>query len=135
MTMKAGTYYIGDLCYVLSDEWNEFCDITIKGDECLDGEFELKDGRKFATYGTAFGDGEYSASNGAVLGVDAGLIGCILLSDIDTSDNGGHVPATVGTIVTFDKDFETGEYNGTITFGHISVYTNYDEYDEDECDE
>lgn len=131
MTMKAGTYYIGDLCYVMSDEWNEFCDITIKGYECLDGEFALKDGRKFATYGTAFGDGEYSASNGAVLGVDAGLVGCILLSDINTSDNGGNVPETVGTIVTFDKDFETGEDNGTITFGHISVYTNY----EDECDE
>ena len=59
------------------------------------------------------------------------LIGCILLSDIDTSDNGGHVPATVGTIVTFDKDFETGEYNGTITFGHISVYTNYDGEDDE----
>ena len=25
MTMKAGTYYIGDLCYVMHKEWDEVC--------------------------------------------------------------------------------------------------------------
>lgn len=43
MTMPAGRYYIGDLCYVMHDEWDEFCDH-------LDypGERKLKDGRKYA---------------------------------------------------------------------------------------
>jgi hypothetical protein len=25
MTMPAGRYYIGDLCYVMHDEWDEAC--------------------------------------------------------------------------------------------------------------
>ena len=44
--MPAGKYYIGDLCYVMTDdEWREICAIIIKGNQCLDGEFELPDGR------------------------------------------------------------------------------------------
>ena len=36
MTMPAGKYYIGDLCYVMSDkEWEEFCSLTIKDNKCL----------------------------------------------------------------------------------------------------
>ena len=41
MSMPAGTYYIGDLCYVMTDaEWEQFCKITINGNKVLDGEFE-----------------------------------------------------------------------------------------------
>jgi len=50
--MKAGTYYIGDLCYVMHPEWDEFCALTISGHNVLDGEFNLKDGRRFATFTT-----------------------------------------------------------------------------------
>ena len=55
--MPAGKYYIGDLCYVMHPEWDEFCRITISGNECLQGEFNLADGRRFATFTTAYGDG------------------------------------------------------------------------------
>lgn len=42
--MKAGTYYVGDLCYVFERmEWNDLLDITDFGD----GEFEFKDGTPF----------------------------------------------------------------------------------------
>ena len=47
--MKAGTYYIGDLCYVMHDRWDEFCSITCSEHNVLDGEFNLKDGTRFAT--------------------------------------------------------------------------------------
>ena len=44
MTMPAGKYYVGDLCYVMTDEeWEEFCGITINGNKCIDGEFQLSD--------------------------------------------------------------------------------------------
>ena len=75
--MPAGKYYVGDLCYVMHPEWDEFCSITIKEHTCLDGEFNLKDGRRFATFGTKWGDGEYRDQFGNRYGVDAGLIGCI----------------------------------------------------------
>jgi hypothetical protein len=127
--MKAGTYYIGDLCYVMHPEWDEYCDITIKGHDCLDGEFQLADGRKFATYGTAYGDGCYPASNGSNLSVDAGLIGCILVEDI-RDDITMDAMKRLGTIVTFETSFVTGESDGTIKFGHITVETGDEEEDE-----
>jgi hypothetical protein len=80
--MKAGTYYVGDLCYVLHDEWDEVCELIIKDNVCLDGEFTLRDGRRFAIYGTAYGDGNYFDQNGKSYDVDAGSIGCILMNDI-----------------------------------------------------
>jgi len=57
--MTAGKYYIGDLAYVMHGEWDEFCDLTIQGNSLLNGEFNLKDGRRFATFTTKWGDGVY----------------------------------------------------------------------------
>ena len=127
MTMPAGKYYIGDLCYVMHPEWDEFCAITIKGRECLDGEFTLADGRRFATYGTAYGDGCYPCSDGSELGVDAGLIGCIRVEDITVCKEND---TKLGTIVEFTAPFTTSERDGTIRFGHITVETG-DEYDDE----
>lgn len=126
--MQAGKYWIGDLCYVMSDVWNEFCEITIDGHAVLSGEFALKNGTRFATYTTAYGDGTYPASNGADLGVDAGLIGCIRVEDITMKDPG----LDLGTIVTFEQDFTTGSHNGVINFDRFTVDTSCT--DEDDVD-
>lgn len=123
--MKAGTYYVGDLCYVMHEVWNEFCDITIPENVCLDGEFTLKDGRKFATYGTEYGDGVYYDNSGREYGVDAGLIGCILLSDIDLGVIENDIKG--GNVIEFKEDFETYEDCGSIVFGDVYVETNQDE--------
>jgi hypothetical protein len=128
MTMPAGRYYIGDLCYVMHPEWDEFCELTIKGHQCLDGEFVLKDGRRFATFGTAYGDGTYRSNIGTEHSVDAGLIGCIRVEDIrDTQyDN----IEDLGAIVEFDAPFEVSEDQGLIVFGHVQIETaNEEEYD------
>jgi len=69
-------------------------------------------------------------SNGASIGVDAGLIGCILMSDIVSVKP--DYPAKVGTVVTFDEPFETYEDCGTITFGHIVINTGGTDYDDDD---
>ena len=132
MTMPAGKYYIGDLCYVMHDEWDEFCGITIKDNDVLDGEFVLGDGRRFATYGTAYGDGTYRSNIGTNHAVDAGLIGCIRLEDIrdttydDISD--------LGAIVEFDAPFETSELDGVIRFGHVVIDTAMEDFDEEDYD-
>lgn len=131
MTMPAGRYYIGDLCYVMHPEWDEFCDLTIKGNQCLDGEFTLKDGRRFASFGTAYGDGTYRSNIGTSHSVDAGLIGCIRMEDIRDSqyDN----IEELGAIVEFDQPFEVSEDQGLIVFGHVQIET-ADGYDEEEYD-
>lgn len=130
--MQAGTYYIGDLCYVMPNEWNEFCKITIT-ESAIDGEFEFADGRKFAAYSTSYGDGVYPCSNGAMLGVDAGLIGCMLVQDIRGVEE--KEINRLGTVVTFDEPFTTGEKDGVISFGYVTVDTTINDFEEEEEEE
>ena len=126
--MPAGVYYVGDLCYVMSDvEWREFCSITIQGNRCLDGEFTMPDGRRFATYGTAWGDGLYQDNHGNQYSVDAGLIGCILLSDIKADK---YDIRELGTVIEITEDFRTSggrgdpDWDGVIQIGPLRIETN-----------
>ena len=133
--MPAGRYYVGDLCYVMHDVWEEFCDITISGSECLEGEFQLKDGRRFATYSTQYGDGFYPSNIGENFSVDAGLIGCILVSDITDPEATEAAMKSYGAIVEFGTDFITeGDRRGTgiIQFGRVIIETGDLEDDESE---
>jgi len=129
--MQSGKYWIGDLCYVMNDHWDEVCQLTIRGHDVKDGEFILSNGVRFACYSTYYGDGEYSDNNGNLYGVDAGLIGCIRLEDIhdvDSDIDSGHV-------FTFETEFKTKEDNDLINFGHINIETKDNEYDIDEVKE
>ncbi len=135
--MPAGEYYIGDLCYVMSEEeWDEFCSITIQGNRCFDGEFVLSDGRRFATYGTAWGDGSYFDQHRHEYAVDAGLIGCILIKDIKIEKNN---ILELGNVVKIDYDFTTSggranndrNWDGVIHIGPIRIETNAPDFDED----
>jgi len=118
--MPKGKYFIGDLCYVLGDDWDEVCDTIIQNNKILEGEFTLKDGRKFATYSTNYGDGEYESNIKTSHSVDSGSIGCILVSDIKEE-----IREFLGAIVEFDNDFQTSSNNGIIQFGHVKIDTNY----------
>jgi hypothetical protein len=128
--MKSGTYYVGDLCYVLHERWDEVCELIIDEHRCLDGEFNLKDGTRFAIYGTAYGDGTYKDKSGKEYGVDAGSIGCVLLSNIDLNNKENFLDG--GNIHTFEVDFYTGTQDGKIMFHTLSIDTDpvYDEEEE-----
>jgi len=127
--MPAGQYYIGDLCYVMSDaEWNDFCSITIQGHRCLSGEFVLNDGRRFATYQTKYGDGLYQDQFENRYGVDAGLIGCIRIEDIRVDK---YNIKELGSIVEFKTDFVTSYEDGVIKIGHVMIDTDPEFEDDD----
>lgn len=135
--MPAGDYYVGDLCYVMTDEeWNEFCKITIKDNKCIDGEFTMSDGRRFATYGTEWGDGVYLDQYGNNYAVDAGLIGCIKVEDIKAEKDNDI--ERLGKIHKFEHDFTTHggrgdrDWDGVISIGRIHIKTNDDGFDEDD---
>lgn len=128
--MPAGRYYIGDLCYYFQDdEWTEVCELTIKDNECIEGEFEMRDGRRFAMYGTAFGDGTYKDQIGRSYCVDSGTIGCVMLKEGEKAPWGGHEHV-------FDKPFHTfgderprathwgSEAPHLICFGKVKIDTN-----------
>lgn len=121
-TFEPGDYYVGDLCYVLRNEWDEVCSLTIKEHSCLDGVFTLANGTKFATYGTAYGDGVYIDQKGHKYPVDAGLIGCVAVKDLDANILKDNI--RLGNIIKFDKPFTTNEDQGVIVIGNLSIDTN-----------
>jgi hypothetical protein len=131
MTMPAGKYYVGDLCYVLHDEWDECCNLFFEDrtdHKCNEGEFTLRDGRRFVTYNTAYGDGGYFDEQGREYGVDSGGIGCIKLLDIDLASGSNYIDG--GHIIDFPREFETAYQDGKIIIGHIVIDTDPDYEDE-----
>jgi hypothetical protein len=132
----AGTYYVGDLCYVMNDRWDEICDQIISDRNRGDGEFKLRDGIRFASYGTRWGDGCYQDQNRRMYGVDAGIIGCIATKDIDIDIRGEYEEGERfgGQIIKFDRPFTTSSRNGMIIIGHIEIDTDPSYDDEDDWD-
>ena len=122
----AGTYFIGDPCYVLKDElydeWGNESDYA-------DGDYEY-----FAVGSTCYGDGvyydEYSKSE---FGVDAGILGVVDMRyakdncDINLLNKLGRI-IKVEDSLTFEYDninftFEY-IYDGN---NYICINTNYDD--------
>ena len=138
MTMPAGKYYIGDLCYVMTDdEWSECVDLFFPPNnqgfpQSVEGEFQLKDGRRFASFSTAYGDGTYRSNLNTFHSVDSGSIGCIRVEDIRA--NKYEDIESLGAIVEFDQPFEVSEDQGLLVFGHVEIET-ADEDDEEYNDE
>ena len=136
MTMPAGKYYIGDLCYVMHDEWDEACAMffpTYQSGRGIEGEFTLKDGRRFASFGTAWGDGTYNSNIGTEHMVDSGSIGCICVEDI--RDNTYDDIEALGAIVEFKEPFEIQKVGrGLLKFGHVAIDTDelFEEFQEEE---
>lgn len=88
-TVPPGTYYIGDLCYVLSDKVYD----TIFGDlGGYDSGLYQKKGSSdfFLVDGTAFGDGLYKSSDMKEFAVDAGILGIAPMSLVAKKNGGGH---------------------------------------------
>ena len=128
--MQAGEYYVGDLCYVMTDvEWAEMMPLFFPDNSGMprEGEFALKDGRRFASYSTKHGDGSYKDQHGNRYSVDAGLIGCIKLADIKA--NKYNDISELGTIHKFTRDFTTSggrgdrNWDGVICIGGVKINT------------
>ena len=139
MTMPAGKYYVGDLCYVMHDAWTEVCRLFFPPDsppKGVEGEFTLADGRRFASFATAYGDGEYRSSINTLHSVDSGSIGCILLSDIRDNQYTLERLQELGAIIDFEAPFEVEADYGLLKFGHVLIETAADdeEYEDEELE-
>jgi hypothetical protein len=134
MTLPAGTYWVGDPCYVLHDRWDEVCDLTITEDRgCLDGEFRLKDGTVFAMYRTRHGDGAYRDQDNREYPVDSGTLGAVQLDRIVLDEENirgienGHVHEFPDGL-----HIVTGALDGLIAIGPVRIDTNASPSDEGE---
>lgn len=129
--MPAGKYYIGDLCYVMHEEWDEVCELFFAGRTdlgCNEGKFKLADGREFVNFNTKYGDGVYFDGLFSY-GVDSGSIGCIRVEDVREELPPGAV------VMAFLEDFECYRDDNMLVFGYVEIDTDpreYEEYDEEE---
>lgn len=127
ITLPAGTYYIGDPCYVFNrDQWDALGDQT--------GWFEetpvaaIHEYRMVA-FGTAYGDGAYQDNLGREYPVDSGLIGIVPIEVVDPTkfrDN------PFGHVVRFDEPFTCEAIGGQLRFGDVVIETDPEDEDEDE---
>ena len=125
LTLPAGTYYVGDLCYVLGDRWDEVCSLLDAPGVDFDGPaptqtvFTMADGTVFACMKTMYGDGTYETSDGDVVGVDSGTVGAVLVKDITRA---GQESLHVGQTVEL-AECVPYRHDGTLYFGDYEVYT------------
>lgn len=107
-------FYIGDICYVLSDDI--YSGVWGKIGLYADGEYATADGNKFAVASTAYGDGCYGDDYGNVYGVDAGVLGLVPF-ELVAKRNGVQWGAVFegegeATMVAKDGEFEFTLPNG-----------------------
>ena len=133
-TFPAGEYYIGDLCYVMHAEWGEVCNLMFAaaGDDMVEGDLPMADGRNIFLASTAYGDGEYLDNRSGVYPVDSGTIGVIAVKDISDADREN---ISSGTVYTFDSEFSITAQNGLFNIGDIVIDTAYEDSEDDEYDD
>lgn len=133
------TYWVGDLAYVLNDtEWDTFLHLCNPEDIGPDAVCYLDpdnltvededSGRPFVAFSTAFGDGTYTGSDGNTYSVDAGLIGCIRVSDItDKNLLQSALDRNLGHLHDFGEDFYLEQClndGGVLVFHDLEIDTN-----------
>lgn len=141
VTLKKGKYWVGDPCYIFSDDaWTELCNQMFgnrNNTEFDDSNHvrvvEVKfENKNFTCYlfGTAYGDGSYPFKfNGKfkdTLGVDAGMLSVIPI-ELTNIKNWGESKNS-GTIITLNKDVIGKMYvnNGDFEFSNvIQITTDY----------
>lgn len=123
-------FYIGDICYALSDI--VYHDVW-GGANYADGIYEEPEtGLSFAVASTAYGDGTYEDDYGRTYGVDAGVLGIVPGELTEKGTDGGHYFPGAGEATltacygVFDITLPSGE---TI---HINTEGDDDYEDEDE---
>lgn len=94
--MTPGTYYIGDLYFVLQEEFE-----LIKNS--ITNELILNNDRKIAFYPTINKNESYQDQFGQEYLIENGNIGCIRIEDIDSVE----ADFSKGTIVSFYENFHT----------------------------
>ena len=132
-------YYVGDLCYVMHDEWTEVCNLTLAPDAPDEIFFTLDDGREFIMMSTAYGDGCYNDQEGRPYSVDSGTIGAIRTDYLNAEELADAIGRGLGHLHTFNRvldGLDADDANGVLHFGDSDVIIDTaGDMDEDEDSE
>lgn len=136
--LPAGTYYVGDLCYLFGDKADDLYQEYVCGVSCNDDKaVDIKAGSRkefSAFYGsTNYGDGEYEDNLHNKYSVDAGILGVVQLLSKDFIEEAKKIDAEgYAKIIEFKKDFRVDcDKDGTFTFGHLTIITDGSDQQED----
>lgn len=137
-TLPAGTFYIGDPCWVfphagpLSTKWNELLDSC---DYFSSATFaELPPNIKVWAYPTQRGAGAYCSNIGSGFYVETGLLGIIPIKTVKFLNVDFNFVKNVGLIHKFEKPFKvTFTDHGRFYFDWICISATHEkeEYPED----
>ena len=135
--INKNVYYVGDLCYVMTNEWDEICELAVFDN--FQSVFTLEDGRKYIQLSTAFGDGTYNDLDGNPYSVDSGTIGAVHVNNItDTEALNEALGNGLGHLHTFDTELteDNCEYDNMVLYiGGVTIDTDYGpESDNEEFD-
>ena len=128
ITSPSGKFWVGDPCYVLSDDiyygiWDDKYNFE-------DGIIDCGNGLSFLVHGTAYGDGSYQGTNGTEYGVDSGTLAIIPMDLIAKTD--GVQFGSVETSKTAWLDYNDGNFDITLDNKAFTIETgDYEEDDED----
>ena len=135
---SAGRYYVGDPCYVITDEaWDKVLRETgcfgYESFSGIDENYYHLNGKMCWANSTAYGDGTYLDNNNHEYWVDAGLLGVIPAEAIDEAPDfrGGFA------FIDFPKPFTVEYKDGTFRFGNIIIPTGDDveDFNQEELEE
>lgn len=130
---KEKEYYIGDPCYVLSDD--DYYGVWEKEFNFKEGSIATKNGC-FTVFFTAYGDGYYLDSDCYGYGVDSGSIAIVPMSLVDKSkrSNCSFGRVVKGTSIIFESDTYgyfritvKGEKDHTFTINTVGSYDDDEE--------
>ena len=131
ITSPSGKFWIGDPCYVLSDDI--YYGIWDDKYEFKDGKIDVDDKLSFLVHGTAYGDGCYEGTNGFEYGVDSGTLAVIPMDLVAKTD--GVEFGTVEASSTAWLDYNDGEFDITLDDQSIQIQTSEEEDYEDDYEE
>lgn len=118
--MKAGVYYVGDLCYVIKDNlWQEFLKSYFDKEKTFHGS-------PFWMESTENGDGNFLDNYGRSYLVDSGAIGVVGVDSefIDLAKLARTVNDGYGNLKVITEDFEPVQENGVFDFGGLKLKEN-----------
>jgi hypothetical protein len=125
-TLPAGTYFIGDPCYLIKKQWGEVCD---KMDNQRAALITINNQKLFIAE-TRFGDGEYIDDFGENYSVDSGTIA---VTPLELNDKATLANLKIyGCVKEFPKEFECSWSEGIFEIDNIIINTTWDLEEEED---
>lgn len=136
--VKPGKYYLGDPCYTVPNNlWHQLLDAANFFEPKVEAPEESFQGtiKGYTVYafGTAYGDGAYTGTDGFTYPVDAGLIGLV---PVEFGE-----PEAVGrklvTVIEFTNHTRVNYRNGKMNFNYVTIDTDppFEEEDDEYYEE